>query len=96
MNFEIINHGARNAQYFLGCDNVFTKFDHVVTGAGNNAVEAYNDAVKQVYQILGNEADKLHLPKQPRGYGITKRHRVSARSEDFYWYVSIRFKEGRP
>lgn len=92
MKFEIINHGADH-QYFQGCGTTFTEFDYVVTGAGDDAVEAYEDAVDQVYQMLGDKANKLHLPKRPRGYDITRRHRVPANREDWYWYVSIRFKE---
>lgn len=90
-DYEIINHGPDHCQYWPGCGTAYTDFAHVVTGIGVDAVEAYNDAVEQVYQWVGSAADKLNLPERPRGLGITLRHRVPARSEDWYWYISIRF-----
>ena len=89
--FEIVNHGADHCQYFPGCGTAWTDFDEVATGAGFDAAEAYQEAVESIYTLHGDLADKLHLPTRPRGLGITKRNRVPARSEDWYWYVSIRF-----
>ncbi len=89
--FEIINHGWDNSQYFHGCGTAFTEYDNCVTGAGYDAVEAYNDAVEQVYQSE-DKAESLHLPKRPRGYDISKKNHVPAKAnEDCYWYVSIRY-----
>jgi hypothetical protein len=94
--YEIINHGPDHEQYFQGCGTAFSDFDRVVTGAGYDAVEAYNDAVDQIYQSEATESeiDRLHLPSRPRGYGITLKNHVPARSEDWYWYVSIRYSQG--
>lgn len=72
--FEIINHGADHEQYFPGCGTAFSDYDHVVTGAGMDAKEAYEDAIEQVYQVNDN-ASELRLPKMPRGLGITRRHK---------------------
>jgi hypothetical protein len=90
--YEIINHGPDHEQYFQGCGTAFSDFDRVVTGCGFDAAEAYNDAVESVYQCY-DKADSLHLPKRPRGIGITKKNHVPARSEDWYWYVSIRYNQ---
>ena len=92
MNYEIINHGYCNSQYFKGCGTAYTNFDFVVTGCGNNAKDAYNDAVEQIYMIHDN-ADKFKLPKNPKGQGITSRPCVPAKYEDSYWYVSILYRE---
>ena len=90
--FEIINHGYEHAQYFQGQGTAFTDYDIAVTGCGMNEKEAYEEAVEQVYQI-NDQADKLHLPKRPRG--INAKNRVPARlmgeDSEYYWYVSILF-----
>ena len=89
MKYEIVNHGWEHSQYFQGCGTSFSDFDNVVTGCGVNAVEAYADAVEQVYMNY-DDADKLKLPKRPKG--IRVRDKVPANyDEDFYWYVSIRY-----
>jgi hypothetical protein len=89
MKYEIVNHGMEHSQYFCGCGTAFSDFDNVVTGAGLDAKEAYEDAMEQVYQDLGEDADKLNLPKRP--YGIRKRDKVPVKYEDCYYYVSIRY-----
>lgn len=91
-SFEIINHGYEHEQYFQGCGTSFTDYDDVATGIGNNAREAYDDAVEQL--AMGDyDVDKL--PTKPRG--IRARDKVPAKiggheTDDFYWYVSIRVK----
>lgn len=47
-SFEIIDHGIEGSQYFQGCGTAFSKFDHAVTGAGENALEAFDDALEQI------------------------------------------------
>jgi hypothetical protein len=95
MNYEIINHGWKNSQYFQGCGCSHTRFDHVATGAGNNAKEAYEDALEQIYSAHGSrQADRLHLPKRPAG--IRQTDKVPAaismqEGNECYWYVSIRY-----
>lgn len=89
-SYQIINHGWDNAQYFQGCGTAYTEFDHVQTGCGDNAAEAYADAVESIYQCHTTaEAEALQLPKKP--HGIRKADKVPAKSEDCYWYVSIRY-----
>lgn len=90
--YEIINHGADHSDYFPGCGTAFTDFDRCVTGTGYHAAEAYSNALEQIYSWEGDKANKLKLPKKPRGYGITKRNHIPANSnESYYWYVSIRY-----
>jgi hypothetical protein len=89
--YEIINHGWDHCQYFPGCGVCFTKFEHVVTGGGADAVDAYRDAVEQIWTM--HDADAL--PVRPRGLGINRRAKVPASHQgedsEFYWYVSIRY-----
>jgi hypothetical protein len=91
--YEIINHGYYNAQYFPGCGTAFSDFDNVVTGVGYDAKEAYQDAMEQVYLMIGDEAEKLFLPTRPAG--IRKSDEVPCGDDedinDIWWYVSIRF-----
>lgn len=88
--FQIINHGLCHCQYFQGCGTSFTSFEHVVTGVGDNAKEAYEDAVEGVAQSTTSEQfEKLHLPTRP--CGIRVRDKVPAGDEDAYWSVSIRY-----
>ena len=89
--FEIIDHGYTYPDYFQGCGVAFTSFDYATTGCGSNAKEAYEDAVDSIYQIHDTEeAERLKLPKRPRG--INKKDKVPANAnEDCYYYVSIRY-----
>jgi len=94
--YEIIDHGIDHSQYFQGCGTAYTDYDMAVTGIGNNAKEAYEDAVEQLYQgdIDSSSLDKL-LPKRPRG--IRKSDKVPAKllqdeMNEIYWLVSIRVK----
>jgi hypothetical protein len=91
MDYEIINHGYMDPDYFRGCGVAFTKFDYYETGVGSNAKEAYDDAVDKIYLSHDNteKVDKLKLPKRP--HGIRKSDKVPARWEDSMWYVSIRY-----
>lgn len=90
--FEILEHGVDHAQYFQGCGTSFTEYTDVATGAGDNATEAYRDAVEQLAQM---GYDVATLPSRPKG--ITKRSRVPAearRAEDseIWYYVSVRVR----
>ena len=87
---EILNHGYDHSQYFQGC-GTGSHFEHVVTGCGNNAKEAYEDAVEQVHcSVIDVE---VKLPERPRG--IRKKDSVPAKyckeESEIYYYVSIRF-----
>ena len=90
--FEIISHGPDHAQYFQGCGTSHTRFASVVTGIGDNAREAYEDCIDQIYQLYGSKAEALRLPAHPRG--IRKSdclNKAELENEEYSWYVSIRF-----
>jgi hypothetical protein len=95
VNYQIVNHGYDHAQYFQGQSTYGTDYDHAVIGVGDNAVEAYNDAVELLYQmdIDAKSIDRL-IPEKPRGLGITVKNKVPARlasqeGSEYWWYVSI-------
>ena len=88
--YEIINHGYDHSQYFQGCGVAFTSFEHVVTGCGLNAKEAYEDAVEQI-AMAGHE---INLPTRP--HGINAKDKVPAKLtkeevNEAWFYVSIRY-----
>jgi hypothetical protein len=89
---QIINRGICHCSYFDGCGVCGTEYDTAVTGVGEDAKAAYEDAVDLLFysDIEPARLDKL-LPKRPRG--ITRRESVPLRDcEDVYAYVSIRVK----
>lgn len=47
---EILVHGVEHEQYFQGCGLAFTRFTDVATGIGNDASEAYDDALESLAQ----------------------------------------------
>lgn len=88
--YEIIQHGVEYADYFAGCGVAHTPFNAVVTGIGDNATEAYEDAVDQIYQALDTaQAEKLRLPTGPHGVRLTDC--APSSMGDAYYYLSIRY-----
>lgn len=94
MRFRIINHGWEYSDYFQGCGTSFTDFDHCVTGCGNNAKEAYLDAIDSMAQSGGDAYE--HMPSRP--VSILKADKVPAYAAQngALWRVSILWtEEGR-
>lgn len=86
MEYEVIDHGPDHHQYFSGCGTAYSGFDHVVTGAGHDSREAFNDALDQM-ACAGYNTDGIR--------GVSKLSRRVAKYEDWYYYVSIRFNNAR-
>lgn len=87
---DVINHGYMLPDYFQGCGTAFTAFDDAFTGIGDNAAEAYADAVESAATA---GYDVSTLPRRPKG--IRSRDRVPAKCTESYWYVSIRVAKAR-
>jgi len=88
--YQIINHGPDYPCYWQGQGVSYTPFGSVSTGIGDNARDAYDDAVESIATAVGEgEFRALRLPKRPRG--IRQRDRVSkgAARAGAFWYVSI-------
>jgi len=88
--YQIINHGPEHSDYFQGCGTAFTPFKYCVTGIGDNAREAYDDALDQASTI--DDLAFAQLPVRPKG--IRKSNKLTKKemeSDGFYWHVSIRF-----
>ena len=94
--YEIINHGYDNSQYFQGCGTYGTEYNEVFTGIGNNAKEAYEDAVEQIYSMpYDTESIEKIIPIRPKGIRIKDKVPATYTKDDesdCYWYVSIRVK----
>jgi len=87
---EIIVHGHDHSDYFQGC-GTGRDFEHVVTGCGMNAKEAYEDAAEQAYTMTND--GEIKLPTRPRGIRASDGIPSDSCGEDsgIYYYVSIRF-----
>ena len=65
IKMKTICHGLHSDQEFQGCGVSFTEFDECVTGIGNTAYEAKEDALEQLacmdYNVeeIVNEEDNL-------------------------------------
>ena len=90
--FEILVHGPEHSQCFQGCGVSFSSFSSVVTGIGENAKEAYEDCIDQIYTLYGSKAERLRLPSRPRGIRASDRlSQVDRCNDEYHYYVSIRF-----
>lgn len=91
-SFDIRDHGVEHSQYFQGCGTAFTPYTHCFTGCGNDAKEAYEDALEHAFMSGDPPREVVEkLPRRPRG--INRRMKVPARAgDDVYYYVSIRLE----
>lgn len=89
--FEAIDHGIENEQYFQGCGIACTSFTDVATGFGASSDEAIEDAIEQLamaYWDVDNLRERI-LSDEPN-YKNVRVH--SRHGDDAYYYVSIRVK----
>lgn len=95
VEYTIVDHGVESAPYFQGAGIAYSAWDDVSTGAGENAKEAYENAV----ELLADEWDVSGLPKRPRGIS-TKSAVRRGRSKDFdadiHYYVSVKVRGDKP
>ncbi len=88
-SFQVVDHGIEHAQYFEGCGVWGTEYDECVTGCGNDAAEALDDALESIAQngadVSAIEAEvKADIPDMFSDF-------VPADAEEVYYYVSIRY-----
>lgn len=46
VDFQLLDHGVQNSQYFTGCGVAFTSYEYCVTGCGDNPKDALEDALE--------------------------------------------------
>jgi len=63
--FEIIDHGVEHRNNFPGCGVANTRWMQVVTGIGESAMDAYNDAISLIDQMEDNGYILELLPAEP-------------------------------
>jgi hypothetical protein len=92
---EVRDHGWDHAQYFQGHSAMFTEFDASYLGAGQNAKEAYEDAIDNMAQMGEYDVESKKLPSRPRGIRKTDKVECECGEDDeceHYYYVSIRVR----
>lgn len=96
-DYELIDHGVENHQYFQGCGVAYTRFTDAVTGCGENFAEALEDALTQIAE---NNMDSNDLeqriradegytdkpwPETPSATSVFQKHNPDAQDEDGEW-----------
>lgn len=91
--YEIVDHGIDHEQYFQGCGVAFTDFDDVATGAGNDALEAIDDALEQL-AMRGYDISALDdIEHYDTRSSVSRLAANTNESFDAHWYyLSIRVK----
>jgi hypothetical protein len=91
--YEVENIGPEHSQYFQGRGVSMTRFDAVYIGIGDDAKEAYEDAVESAAM---DDCDVSRLPSRPRG--IRKSDKLTAEeqeNEDYHYHVALYVRESR-
>ena len=103
-DYELIDHGIDNSQYFPGCGVAFTPYSNVVTGCGDNPAEAIEDCLNQIgqcgfdaeslfAQILTDEGwvSSAHIPTEPSASEDCDPDDAQDYGCEVYYYVSLRW-----
>jgi len=99
IEYQLIDHGIENSQYFQGCGVAFTSFDDVATGIGDTPADAIDDALEQLAmggwetddlekRILADEGWKA-FPTSP---SVSDQLADEDSESELYYHVSIRVK----
>jgi len=93
IEFQIVDHGCDGEQYFPGCGVSFTHWTDVVTGIGNSAREAGEDAFEQLAMTLPITTE---LPVAALADAVRELSDTLTVTEDdsdeWHHYVSIRWR----
>lgn len=102
--FELIDHGIEHPQCFQGCDGwvgYIERYNHVVTGIGENPAEAIDDCLEQVAQAgFNTEGMETRIMEQeewevlPENPDVWDECGENWEGEHPYYHVSIRWNEG--
>src|ERR1035438_5584528 len=90
VEFEMVDHGIENSQYFQGCGLSHTDYDDIATGIGNDPAEAIDDALESLAQ---NDWDVEGMEKRilaqefPRKRKLPTRPSVPMKAEDCYYRI---------
>lgn len=100
LDFQVLDHGEDGSQYFPGC-GTSVDFDYVVTGVGDTAAEALDDALESAAQDdataspLQERAMRDYLSDPDKSAFDTLDHSECGNPDesehDWYHYVSVRY-----
>lgn len=95
--YEVIDHGFDAEQHFQGCGIAYTEYEDVATGIGDNAQEAFDDALESLAQNdwdISTIKGKRRLSRAGvRGYiRSLDLNPDQGDGEETHAYVSIRVK----
>lgn len=94
LTYQIIDHGLRRRA--VGCGVAFTQYEHAVTGIGDSAKEAGEDALEQFHlsidrnDVTVEEAAKLE--EEIKDLSSKPSFDPAEVNEEGHHYVSIRWK----
>lgn len=98
-DFEVVDLGIENSQYFAGFGVAFTPYSECCYGIGDNPAEALDDALEQVAQ-MGFDAEDLaerirqvegEAPTTPSVAELAESEQWENEGEDTYYHVGIRW-----
>jgi hypothetical protein len=105
--YDVLDFGVDNEQYFQGCGTALTTFTQSAVGAGDNFAEAIDDALEMVAQNGFDSTDlearmlrkfgRKKWPTKPDVRSVVRKYREKGTSredamEGMYYYVCIRWK----
>lgn len=93
-DFEIVNHGIENEQYFQGCGVAYTQFNKIVTGIGDSLYEAIDDCLDQI--AMSDDIDNIdeiekEIKNEHDNIGFEMPYIVDDSTDGIYYYTSIRY-----
>lgn len=102
-DFEIVDHGLENPQYFQGCGVSFTEFVTCSTGIGDNPAEALDDALDSLAQegwdTEGNEELQKRIARINKRFDgrnlveeFCEKEGFDYEESELTYYISIRVK----
>jgi len=83
-DYQIVDHGVEQEQYFQGCGVCGFKFEHVATGIGDSPYKALEDAL-DIAAVDGHDQQEAVINTLSQAYDLPED------AEDAHHYVSIRY-----
>lgn len=88
-DFQIINYGIENTQYFRGISCWFTDFNYCAYDIGNNERDALSAAIDSIYNKHDDIIDISILKKEIKKYSKKNMSKTDMENEDLYFHVGI-------
>jgi hypothetical protein len=96
LTYQILDHGCDGEQFFPGCGVAFTKYEACVTGIGDSAREAGEDALEQFHTSLDREKvtaeEAARLEEEICDLSGKPSFDPAEVNDEWHHYVSIRWK----